>query len=151
MGDLTSDASCRDIPAQLPKETAPGLRQLTDCCFRWNKGDYSLRDSPFYQSSCLAAIAVMSDFDCCCCRRRILTDCKPVALQLWMSTVEQHCLTKWLSEMGCYCCRVNLPRSEPVIIMQVAIRPEMAEHLVTTGDIGMPRAWLEERFPEVQD
>lgn len=33
--------------------------------------------------------------------------------------------------------------------LQVAIRPELAEHLVTTGDIGMPRAWLEDRFPEV--
>ena len=35
--------------------------------------------------------------------------------------------------------------------MQVAIRPELTEHLVTTGDIGMPRTWLTERFPEVQD
>ena len=36
------------------------------------------------------------------------------------------------------------------MLVQVAIRPELTEHLVTTGDIGMPRAWLQERFPEVR-
>ncbi|CAK0787515.1 hypothetical protein CVIRNUC_010735 [Coccomyxa viridis] len=34
--------------------------------------------------------------------------------------------------------------------IKVAIRPELTEHLVTTGDIGMPRTWLTERFPELR-
>lgn len=33
----------------------------------------------------------------------------------------------------------------------VAVRPELAEHLVTSGDIGRPRAALQKDFPSIQD
>ena len=47
-------------------------------------------------------------------------------------------------------CPSHQPHLQPNAHMQVAIRPELTEHLVTTGDIGMPRTWLTERFPEVR-
>ena len=36
------------------------------------------------------------------------------------------------------------------MLRQVVVRPELAEHLMTTGDIGVPISALSKRFPLVR-
>ena len=36
------------------------------------------------------------------------------------------------------------------VLRQVVVRPELAEHLMTTGDIGVPASALCKRFPLVR-
>lgn len=70
-----------------------------------------------------------------------MTTAGPIPHPRYAPTLDTYPCTKYVLVTGA-CADADVP-------LQVVIRPELSEQLVTTGDIGLPVSRIEKMFPEV--